>query len=172
MLDAEFFGEAGPQRHSGILPKMTANWQPILSDRGRLLGDKTDIPLSVRFLLRFDPTATSAAVFCCDAGRCPLVGFVLDEHFRTKWRNFVVLIGTGHQLGAHHLGCANVARGNWHEAWRSRARRVARDGLALLQSAASDLRRCSDFAQGRVHGTLSLTGSAEALAKSTGRRRP
>ena len=48
MPDAEFFGEAGPQRHSGILPKLPANW-PILSDGRRLLGDKTDISLSVRF---------------------------------------------------------------------------------------------------------------------------
>jgi hypothetical protein len=47
MPDAEFFGEAGPQRHSGILPKLPANW-PILSDGRRLLGDKTDISLSVR----------------------------------------------------------------------------------------------------------------------------
>src|SRR5215471_4639037 len=33
-----------------------------------------------------DPSATSAGQFCCDAQRCPLVGFVLDGQRRRPYR--------------------------------------------------------------------------------------
>ena len=54
MPDAEFFVEAGPQRHSGILPKLPANW-PRLSDGCRLLGGQSRYFAKRPFLLRFDP---------------------------------------------------------------------------------------------------------------------
>jgi hypothetical protein len=40
-----------------------------------------------------DPTATSARLFCCDAQRCPLVGFILDGQPCMRRRNFVALFG-------------------------------------------------------------------------------
>ena len=41
----------------------------------------------------FDPTATSAGQFCCDAQPDPLVGLVLDGQFRMRRRNFIALLG-------------------------------------------------------------------------------
>src|SRR5262249_47373508 len=34
-----------------------------------------------------------AGQFCCDAQRCPLIGFVLDGQFRMRRRNFISLLG-------------------------------------------------------------------------------
>ena len=42
----------------------------------------------------FDPSATSSRNFCCDAQRCPLVGFVLDGQFCMRRRNFIALLGS------------------------------------------------------------------------------
>src|SRR5262249_35836860 len=39
-----------------------------------------------------DPSATSSRNFCCDAQRCPLVGFVLDGQFCMRRRNFIALL--------------------------------------------------------------------------------
>src|SRR5262245_3491144 len=41
-----------------------------------------------------DPQATSAGQFCCDAQRCPLVGFVLDGQFCMRRRTFITLLGS------------------------------------------------------------------------------
>jgi hypothetical protein len=41
-----------------------------------------------------DPSATSSRNFCCDAQRCPLVGFVLDGQFCMRRRNFIALLGS------------------------------------------------------------------------------
>jgi putative ABC transport system substrate-binding protein len=41
-----------------------------------------------------DPSATSSRNFCCDAQRCPLVGFVLYRQFCMRRRNFIALLGS------------------------------------------------------------------------------
>jgi len=41
----------------------------------------------------FDPQRSLASQFCCDAHRCPLVGFVLDGQFCMRRRNFITLLG-------------------------------------------------------------------------------
>jgi len=41
-----------------------------------------------------DPQPTSADQFCCDAQRCPLVGFVLDGQFCMRRRNVIALLGS------------------------------------------------------------------------------
>src|SRR5262249_53644331 len=45
-------------------------------------------------MTEFDPSATSSRNFCCDAQRCPLVGFVLDGQFCMRRRNFIALLGS------------------------------------------------------------------------------
>ncbi len=40
-----------------------------------------------------DPEPTSAGEFCCDAQRCPLVGFILDGQFCMRRRDFIALLG-------------------------------------------------------------------------------
>jgi hypothetical protein len=37
---------------------------------------------------------TSADEFCCDAQRCPLVGFILDGQFCMRRRDFIALLGS------------------------------------------------------------------------------
>src|SRR5437660_7967063 len=47
----------------------------------------------MRVLRILDPSATSSRNFCCDAQRCPLIGFVLDGQFCMRRRNFIALLG-------------------------------------------------------------------------------
>jgi hypothetical protein len=71
----------------------------------------------------FDPQRSLASQFCCDAHRCPLVGFVLDRQFCMRRRNFIT---------ARRRGCL-AARGpraaTGHAGDRMARQRLARAGF-------------------------------------------
>jgi hypothetical protein len=60
------------------------------------IGGIADIPQASRAHRcdAFDPTATPARPFCCDAQPGPLVGFVLDDQFCMRRRNFIAFLGS------------------------------------------------------------------------------
>jgi putative tryptophan/tyrosine transport system substrate-binding protein len=47
-----------------------------------------------RALTESDPFLPFGDQFCCDAQRCPLVGFVLDGQYCMRRRNFIALLGS------------------------------------------------------------------------------
>src|SRR5436190_7669090 len=59
------------------------------------IGVKADIARASRACRSeaIDPQRRLASQFCCDAQRCPLVGFALDGQFCMRRRNFITLLG-------------------------------------------------------------------------------
>src|SRR5438876_11433358 len=58
------------------------------------IGVKADIARASRACRSeaIDPQRRLASQFCCDAQRCPLVGFALDGQFCMRRRNFITLL--------------------------------------------------------------------------------